>query len=177
MDQVVPLGAKAEAIMLDTTDRSGGDVGLIHPGQLAWLKTALSRAGSRFVLVFSGSPLHDVAGGGAALAVLDRDARVVASIAGDVHRNSIVPRHTTSGGYWLITTSSLADYPQQARAFRLRETAAGGAVLETWMLDGDPRSGLADTSRELAYLDAQGGRPRHLAGRRIDRNASLFVGG
>ena len=48
--------------------------------------------------------------------------------------------------------------------FRLRE-APGGAVLETWMVDHDGR-GLAGVARELAYLDAQGGRPQGFAGRR-----------
>jgi hypothetical protein len=57
--------------------------------------------------------------------------------------------------------------------FCLRE-ARGGAVLETWMVDHDGR-GLAGTARELAYLDAQGGRPQGFAGRRTDRNARLFV--
>jgi hypothetical protein len=57
--------------------------------------------------------------------------------------------------------------------FRLSE-ARGGAVLETWMVDHDGR-GLAGTARELAYLDAQGGRPQGFAGRRRDRNARLFV--
>jgi hypothetical protein len=107
--------------------------------------------------------------------LLDRDPRVVAAIAGDVHRNSIEPRQTTNGGYWLVTTSSLIDYPQQARAFRLMATADGGAVLETWMLNADPSSRLADISRQLAYLDYQGGRPRRLAGGRDARNALLYV--
>jgi hypothetical protein len=61
----------------------------------------------------------------------------------------------------------------QARMFRLRATAGGGRVLETWMVDQDGR-GLAGTARELAYLDAQGGRPRHLDGTVGDRNARLF---
>jgi len=34
---------------------------------------------------------------------------------------------------------------------------------------------LAGAARELAYLDAQGGRPQGLAGSRADRNARLFV--
>ena len=56
--------------------------------------------------------------------------------------------------------------------FRLRETERGVA-LETWMVDHDGR-GLAGISRELAYLDAQGGRPQRFAGVPPDRNARLF---
>ena len=33
---------------------------------------------------------------------------------------------------------------------------------------------LADTARELAYLDVQGGRPNGFAGRRPDRNVRLW---
>jgi hypothetical protein len=42
------------------------------------------------------------------------------------------------------------------------------------MVDHDGR-GLAGISRELAYLDAQGGRPKGFAGETGDRNARLFV--
>jgi hypothetical protein len=75
---------------------------------------------------------------------------------------------------WLVGTSSLADFPQQARMFRLRAVAGGGAALETWMVDHDGR-GLAGVARELAFLDAQGGRPQGFAGTRADRNARLYV--
>ena len=105
--------------------------------------------------------------------MLDAAPGVVAVIAGNSHRNRIRPR--TAGGYWEIGTASLADHPQQARALRLRRTA-GGYVLETWMIDHDG-GGVAGVARELAYLDAQGGRPQGFAGQRADRNARLFVPG
>ena len=90
---------------------------------------------------------------------------------GIIHRRQI--RFNKIGGYWLITTSSLADYPQQARMFRLRSTAQG-IVLETWMVDPDPQIRLASISRQLAYFDYQGGRPSGFAGTRRDRNAALY---
>ena len=34
---------------------------------------------------------------------------------------------------------------------------------------------LTGPARELAYLDAQGGRPQGFAGRRADRNARLYL--
>jgi hypothetical protein len=150
--------------MLDTVNRDGTSQARISPAQLAGLRARLQAAGNRWIVVFSHNPLTDEA-----LAVLDASPRVVATIAGNSHKNRITQR----GRYWRISTSSLADFPQQARMFRLRETA-GGVALETWMVDHDGK-GLAGISRELAYLDAQGGRPQHFAGRRSDRNARLYV--
>jgi hypothetical protein len=74
----------------------------------------------------------------------------------------------------VIETSSLADFPQQGRMLRVRETAGGGRVVETWMVDQDG-AGAAGTARELAYLDAQGGRPQAFAGRPEDRNVRLYL--
>ena len=129
-------------------------------------------AGERHVVVFSHNPLDASDGGEAALAALGGAGNVVAAIAGHRHTNSIEPDR--AGGFWRISTSSLADFPQQARMFRLSEGADGGVVLDTWMVDQDGR-GPAGTARELAYLDAQGGRPQGYAGRAADRNARLFL--
>jgi hypothetical protein len=116
------------------------------------------------VVVLSHNPLPE-----AALRLLDAHPRTVATIAGNSHRNRISAR----AGYWRISTSSLADFPQQTRMFRLKQ-AGDGVALETWMVDHDGR-GLAGIARELAYLDAQGGRPQGFAGKPADRNARLFV--
>ncbi|MFL5924668.1 MAG: metallophosphoesterase [Gaiellaceae bacterium] len=170
LDYAFDLGA-ARAIVLDTIRRRTGAKGLIRPAQLRWLAGQLRAAGTQPVVVLSHTPLRSASGGAAALALLDRDRNVVAAIAGDTHRNAIRPR----SHYWLVETSSLADYPQQARAFELDRTSNGGLVLQTWMLDHDPSDRDAEISRELAYLDFQGGRVQGLAGQRADRNARLYV--
>jgi 3',5'-cyclic AMP phosphodiesterase CpdA len=166
LDYTFDVG-EVRGIVLDTASRSGGSRGVVTARQVAWLRRQL--ATDRWNVVFAHNPLESSEGGEAALAVLDAAPRVAAVVAGNRHRNTIEQRD----GYWLIGTSSLADFPQQARMFRLLE-ARGGAVLETWMVDQDGR-GLAGTARELAYLDAQGGRPQGFAGRPTDRNARLFV--
>jgi Calcineurin-like phosphoesterase len=167
LDYAFDVGAEVRGIVLDTANREGGSRGLVTSEQVAWLREQLT--GDRWTVVFAHNPLEASDGGEAALAALDAAPRVAAVVAGDRHRNTIERRD----GYWLIGTSSLADFPQQARMFRLCETG-GGAVLETWMVDHDG-GGLAGTARELAYLDAQGGRPQGFAGRPADRNARLFV--
>jgi 3',5'-cyclic AMP phosphodiesterase CpdA len=166
MDYTVDLGSRVRAILIDTVNRDGSSQARITPQQIAWLSQQIDSAGDRWVVVFSHNALSPEA-----LDVLDRHPRVVASINGNTHKNRI----TRHGSYWLISTSSLADFPQQARMFRLRATDKG-VVLQTWMVDHDG-GGLAGISRELAYLDAQGGRPQHFAGARSDRNVNLFISG
>jgi 3',5'-cyclic AMP phosphodiesterase CpdA len=175
LDYAFDVGPRVRAIVLDTVQRTKGAGGVVTPREVAILRRELARAGDRWVLVFSHQPLARVDGGAALLRQLDADPRVLAAIAGDTHRNRITPRRTAAGGYWLITTSALADFPQQARMLRVREAPGGGAVLETWMVDTAPDR-LADTARALAYLDAQGGRPDRNAGGRLDRNVRLYRG-
>jgi 3',5'-cyclic AMP phosphodiesterase CpdA len=174
MDYAFDAGRSVRVIVLDTVRRDVGAGGVMTDDQVRWLAGELARAGGRRVIVVSHQPLTKVDGGAAALALLDRDRHVIAALAGDSHHNRIRARRTRAGGYWLVQTAALADYPQQARMLRVRETAGGGTAIETWMLDTAPDP-LADTARELAYLDAQGGRPQHEAGTRLDRNARLFL--
>jgi hypothetical protein len=175
LDYSFDVGARLRVIVLDLTRRDGGSRGRVAPGQPAWLEDQLDRAGERWVLVASHQPIAGSAGGTRLLDALDRAPRVVAVLSGHTHESSIEPRRSATGGYWLIGTPSLADYPQQARALRLRETAGGGVVVETWMLDTAPGQ-LADISRDLAFLDAQGGRPQGARGAAEDRNVRLYRG-
>jgi hypothetical protein len=171
MDSAFDVGERLRVIALDTTGRDGGYA--VTPEHLELLRSELGAAGDRRAIVMTHRPLRSTTGGDRVLALLDRSPSVVATLAGDTHRNAISPRRSEAGGYWQIETASLADYPQQTRALRLRETAGGGVVLETWMLD-TASTLLTDTARALSYIDAQGGRPAGFAGRRADRNARLY---
>jgi hypothetical protein len=173
LDYTFNIGASVRGIVLDTVRRDQGSGGTLTPAQVSWLRTQLAAAGRRYVFVFTHQSLTSFPEAAPALALLDRDPHVVAAIAGNSHRNRIQPRRSSAGGYWVITTSSLADYPQQARAFRLVRTANGRVALETWMIDHDDGD-MAGISRELSYLDVQGGRPQDFAGTRLDRNARLY---
>lgn len=173
MDYAFDVGPRVRVIALDLVNRNGGSGGVVDPAQPGWLRRALDRAGDRYVLVMTHQPIDGSFGGEALLAEIERDPDVIATLAGDTHSNLVEPHETAVGGYWEIETSSLADFPQQARALRVVATEAGGVAIETWMLDG-AGSDLADTARELSYLDAQGGRPQGNAGEPADRNVRLY---
>jgi len=174
LDYVVDVGARLRLVVLDIVRRDGGSGGAVDPSQPAWLARQLAAADDRWVIVITHQPIITSVGGAGLLSVMDRAPRVIAALNGHIHRNEIRPRPTAAGGYWLITTASLIDYPQQARALTVEATRNGGVAIRTWMLDhvGEPL-GLGRISRQLAYLDAQGGRPQGFAGSRDDRNVIL----
>ena len=164
-------------IGLDTADRAGGAGGVLSAEQLAWLGDRLrAHAGARFLIAAS-SPLEETVGGDAALALLDRTQGVLAVLAADTHRSRVRPH----GRYWLIRSPSLVDWPQQVRMVRVVQLADGRPAIETWLVDQAGQDGaasyrgLAGISRDLAYLDAQGGRARGYAGTPLDRNVRLYL--
>jgi hypothetical protein len=172
---VVDISPQLRLIVLDLARRDGGSGGLVRPGQPGWLEAQLATAAERWVIVVSHQPLPGTSGGDQILALLDRHPRTIAALSGHIHRNQIEPRFTDTGGYWLISTASLIDYPQQARALRVIATRGGGVAIQTWMLDHVFPGDLGRISRELAYLDVQGGRPQGFAGGRLDRNVTLYL--
>ncbi len=174
LDYVVDVGSELRVIVLDLARRGGGSGGLARPDQPGWLASQLAGAGRRWVIAVSHQPLASSEGGDRVLALLDDHPRVIAAVSGHTHRNLIEPRVSAAGGYWLISTASLIDYPQQARALRVVKTAGGAVAIQTWMLDHTAPGDLGEISRHLAYLDAQGGRPKGFAGGRLDRNVTLY---
>lgn len=179
LDYATDAGDHLRLIVLDLVRRDAGSGGLVTAATLTALQRELAAAGDRYILVAVHQPLDQTAGGDAILDLLDADPRVIAVLAGHTHRNAIVPRRSAAGGYWLITTASIIDWPQQWRALRLVQTVGGGVALETWMVDhtGRPNDegSLAGIARDLAFLDPQGGRPAHAAGPPAARNVRLFL--
>jgi hypothetical protein len=174
LDYAVDVGSDLRLLVLDLARRDGGSGGLVAAGQAHWLAGQLAASAGRWLIVISHQPLADSAGGAQVLDLLDHAPSVIATLAGHTHRNRITPRPAPGGGYWQIETASLIDYPQQARALRILTTAGGGVVIQTWMLDHVFPGHLGTISRELSYLDAQGGRPQGFAGTRLDRNVVLY---
>jgi hypothetical protein len=177
LDYVVDVGSRVRVVVLDLASRNGGSGGVVVPGQAEFVASALAGSRDRWVVLVSHQPLRDSVGGAQVQAVLDGSRQVVATLSGHTHRNRITPRAVGVGRYWEIETSSLIDYPQQARALRLVQTAAGGVAIQTWMLDHVFPGRLGTIARELSYLDAQGGRPAGFAGGRGDRNVLLYRAG
>ncbi len=174
LDYSFDVGARLRVIVLDLVRREGASGGLVHPKQATRLEAALSSAGDRWVILASHQPLASSQGGERVLALLDRSPRVIAALSGHTHRNRITPRPSPAGGYWLIATCSLIDFPQELRALRLVEQSTRAAALEVWMIDHAPDPRIGDISRQLSYIDAQGGRPQGFAGGPRDRNVRLF---
>jgi len=168
-----------QIIVLDTVNREGGSGGVVTDEEVGFLRAELAAApDDAWIVVADHHGLARSQNGAQAEALLDDDPRVVAEVSGDTHRHEIRPRRTSAGGYWRITTASLADWPQQARMLRLLEGTDGTRAIETWVVDhagAVSGSDLAGFGRELAYLDAQGGRPQGFAGEAGDRNARLWL--
>jgi hypothetical protein len=176
LDYVLDVGQRLRLVILDLVRRAGGSGGLASSGQPAWLEEQLATTTGRWAIVVSHQPIASSVGGDQLQAVIDQAPHVIATLSGHTHRNEVVPQQTSTGGYWQVSTAALIDYPQQARALRVVATAGGGVAIQTWMLDHVFPGELGTISRELSFLDAQGGRPGGFAGGRLDRNVVLYRG-
>jgi metallophosphoesterase (TIGR03767 family) len=185
-------------ITLDTVCSAGGADGAIDMDQLHWLERRLeevhssfrSRDGStvrtrnedRYVVVMSHhgyDTLSNPRGARRPEVLLDlllRFHNVVLWLNGHIHMNRITPRRRAreDGGLWEVTTSSLVDWPCQARIVELFATGDGLLAIATTMLDHDGE-GLAGLHRELAANVPSNGFDSKRAGTPLDRNAILLL--
>jgi metallophosphoesterase (TIGR03767 family) len=194
-------------ITLDTVCREGGADGSIDPPQLHWLERRLEEAHSSFrsrdgstvrtrhqdrlVVVLSHHGYETLANPHAdqrqeqLLNLLLRFQNVVLWLNGHIHANQVRPRSDprSGHGFWEVTTSSLVDWPCQARLVELYEAGEGLLAIACTMVDhegslrGDTGEleDLAGLHRELAANVPHNGFDSWRPGKPSDRNTILLL--
>ena len=185
-------------VVLDTTNPGGYADGSVGARQLAWLDERLAEAPDRMVVIASHHGLSTLtndappdAAAGADLprhladdvaAVLHRHPNVVLWVSGHTHVNRVTPRPGPSGGFWEMSTSSIAEWPVQARLVELGRDADGRPVVRATCLDSaapaDPSEAaglwrLAAIHREAAANEPGGVGGPEAHGTPADRNVVL----
>jgi len=198
-------------VTLDTACTAGGAEGCIDSAQLAWLEERLAEVHesytdptgatvrtsntNRLVVIVSHHPLISMrnergpegAGGDELLSVLRRFPNVVLWLNGHTHTNAVRPhanREGVSVGFWEVTTSSLVDWPCQARLVEIFDGGGGRLGIACTMIDHDgavdPGGAmtaveLAGLHRELAANDPLAGAGSYRSGTAADRNVILAL--
>jgi metallophosphoesterase (TIGR03767 family) len=185
-------------VVLDTVCSAGGADGCIDEDQVGWLDRRLREARDRPVVISSHHTLDTVgnkrrAGGsryidaGEVIERVHAAGNVVLWLNGHIHGNAIRPRPDPRGngrGFWELTTSSLVDWPCQARLIELFDAGDGLLAIACTMVDHDGPAGpaggveperMAALHRELAANVPIAGFDSGRAGTPLDRNVILPV--
>ena len=184
-------------IALDTVCAAGGADGCIDEVQVRWLQRRLQEAADRPVVITSHHTLATMgnkrrAGGpryidaDELLEVVHAAGNVVLWLNGHIHANAVRarPHPGGNGGFWEVTTSSLVDWPCQARTVEIFEAGDGLLAIACTMVDHDgavdPKDAvesaeLAGLHRELAGNVPLAGFGAGRDGSPLDRNVILPV--
>lgn len=182
-------------LVLDTTNPAGMYEGSLDVTQFEWLQHQLESTSreNKLTVVVSHHPRETMVNprtvsgesrrvlGDEVDGLLQQFPLVIAWISGHLHRHRIVPRISSNGGYWEITTASITDWPSQARLIEVLDNADGTLSIVTTCIDHDapvaPRGleHLASWHRELALNDPESVQGKRAVGEAHDRNAVLHV--
>jgi metallophosphoesterase (TIGR03767 family) len=118
------------------------------------------------------------------LEILFRFQNVILWLNGHIHANRVRPRidpQRAGGGFWEVTTSSIVDWPCQARLVEIFEAGDGMLAVACTMVDHEGwrdaagSSGLAGLHRELSANVPMAGFGSERSGTALDRNVILGV--
>jgi metallophosphoesterase (TIGR03767 family) len=203
-DYVADFGV-VRIIAIDTNHPAGHYQGSVGLAQLAWLEERLLEANNVYVLIASHHPTEALTNETRAegfaddrvladpvAALLHRHPCVIGWLTGHRHHHRVKAHRDPLGvnqGFWEITTSSIIDWPSQARILEVLQLADGQIVLASTVIDhngtidpgpqaAESLAGLAGAHREIAAAHAvQRGESflRRAPGRPSDRNVILPV--
>lgn len=169
-------------ITLDTVCYTGGAEGSIDAPQLRWLEEQLSECLDQYVVILSHHGYDELSNprgerrADQLLELLLRHQNVVLWLNGHIHANRITPRGNGGDkhGFWEVTTSSIVDWPCQARVVEIFRAGDGLLAIACAMLDHEG-GGLAGLHRELAANVPSRGFGSGREGTAVDRNVELLL--
>ncbi len=175
-------------IVLDWECRNGPDSGCIRADEVNNVlipELNGAYAEHKLVIVVSHQPPDAISPkseitGTAFTKILASYPNVVLHLVGHLHTNRVMPHaglSVTQPGYWEIETSSLIDYPQQARIVEIVDNGDGtGYIFATMVNHNSPDGSMPALSRSLSLKEVQLG---HIAsgheGTPQDRNVELAI--
>jgi hypothetical protein len=160
--------------VLDTSRSEGSASGQISDEQLGWLQGQLDALKNYLAIVVSHHPIPQIKENRDKLvACLHSQPRVIALLCGHDHEHRIRPYRSKQGtGFWQIQTSSLIDFPQQARILEVYLNPEGGGVIRTFVFNQEAGGSLGENAR--ASYAAASKEKFSGTGKEEDRNADLL---
>lgn len=160
-------------IHLDTTDRTGGSLGMVLQTTVDnFLLPAIEAAEQDGMLVMlashhglisidarageAGDPVPGALSAAELQTLLVAHPSVIAWLIGHIHTNlvrAVVGPNPAHPGFWEIATASLVDWPQQARAVELVDNGNGTLSIFATTIDFDEASCSEQRFRRLSLMD------------------------
>lgn len=187
-------GTPLRFVIFDTSDEDGDSEGIVHQADIdSTIKPLLdaAKAENKLVVIsshhsttsiddgsgFAGSMPHpDALTPSAWIDFLSGYPNVVFAVVGHSHRNQLNWVQGTTGGFWQVMSSALADYPNQFRVAEIWDEDNGWLRLHTavvnYSTDSDP---VAAQARTLGVIDVVSGWGPNGTGTVTDRNADLYI--
>ena len=174
MNELIQPGVRF--YVLDTVGAEGSAAGTIEKDQIRWLSSELDRYRSHLAIVVSHHPIGAINQGSDELLDLLLDhPQVICLVTGHEHMNRI-KAFTLPGdpgrGFWQIQTSSLIDFPQEARMLEIFDNGDGTGVIRTFVFNQQAKGQLGENAR--ASFRSAMGEGLDGTGKAQDRNADLI---
>lgn len=143
--------------VLDTVGAEGSAGGTIEESQIQWISSELERYRAHLSIMVSHHPIEAIINGRDELVELLLDhPQVICLVSGHSHINSIKAfayEDEPGRGFWEIQTSSLIDFPQEARILEIFDNGDGTGAIRTFVFNQQAGGQLGKNAR-ASFLSA-----------------------